>query len=160
MAARPKKPRSTSTGKSRANNDIGKHAQAEFEKVWKGLGKRAFCQRLRDAADLYGLAKGKGGVTSYVSFEQPADYVVAHDGKMHYAEVKGTTNKTGFSPSKLEKSQVKGAKQTIAAGCDYFVYILKMPEDKWYKVPAQFLLETKATRKWAELEPYAWSIPK
>jgi penicillin-binding protein-related factor A (putative recombinase) len=127
----------------------GKLSESHFLKQMEGKGKtRVF--RLRDAADLYGLNKKKVAV-----FGLPADFIVVSNGKMFFAEVKSTQNKTSFSLDCLTPSQRAACLQTVACGGDYRIYIHNMVEDVWYILTGEaYMLYKKSNLKsvkWEDL---------
>jgi penicillin-binding protein-related factor A (putative recombinase) len=133
----------------------GKPSEQIFEDYFASLGKRAYLHRLVDAAEVRGRTGKIGQVRS-----APADYIVTCDGQTFYAEVKSTIHKTRFAFSLLRTSQTAAAKQVLAAGGDYFVYIHSIVRNEWFRVPYKSLksLQPEASSiKWCDL---SWSQTK
>lgn len=136
--------------------NTGKPSEQEFETHWRRLGKRAFCFRLADAAEITGLA---GKVVA--ARAQPSDYIVTHEGLTNYAEVKSTTDPLKFPFSLLKPKQTAFATFVTAAKGEYPVYVHSLHLGRWYRVPYQLILDTrdagKASLPWTALEPYSWT---
>ena len=60
-------------------------SEYQFEQLFVPYGKTAYVQKLTDTKEVSGL---NGRPTT--APEQPADYIVTHNGDMFYAEVKGS----------------------------------------------------------------------
>jgi penicillin-binding protein-related factor A (putative recombinase) len=131
----------------------GKPSEQIFEDYFASLGKRAYLHRLVDAAEVRGRTGKVGQIRP-----APADYIVTCDGQTFYAEVKSTTHETRFSLSLLRTSQSAAAKQVLAAGGDYFVYIHSIARNEWFKAPYRSLQLLKqqgvSSVKWCDL---SWS---
>lgn len=138
------------------SKNTGKPAEADFEAHFARMGKRAFCQPLVDASDLYGANDKR--ILNVPA--QPADYVVICDGEMFYAEVKSSTDRSAFRFSLIRKTQWAAAKRTIAAGGKYYVFIKSLVLNRWYRVPALAIRTIKdsglESARWDQLHPFAW----
>jgi penicillin-binding protein-related factor A (putative recombinase) len=136
--------------------NTGTPSQSAFENIIAQLGKRAYIVRFPDAKEI----KGRTGASGY-TVDAPSDYILTINGLMEYAEVKSTVDPVSFSISKIRTSQWNAARKQLAAGGDYWFYIHSLELDRWYRVPAQYLLfyrHTKKSHKWSELEElhYRW----
>lgn len=131
--------------------NTGKPSEHEFERYLNSLGKRVFFYRFPDAAEIRGRTGAVGQARPV-----PSDYLVTHDGKTFYAEVKSTESDARFAFALLRTVQSAVAKQVLAAGGDYFVYIHALAHNRWYKVPYWLIANTKDAGKksltWEELE--------
>lgn len=136
--------------------NTGKPSETEFQNHWRRLGKRAFCFRLADAAEISGRA---GKVVA--ARAQPSDYIVTFDGVTTFAEVKSTIDPLKFPFSLLKPAQIAFATFTVAAKGEYPVYVHSLHLGRWFRVPYQLILETRAAGKaslpWTALEPYSWT---
>jgi len=135
----------------------GKPSEDDFETILDRLGKRAYCHRLVDAAEVRGR-------TGHIGFTRPApsDYIVTIDGRTDYSEVKSTLDPSAFRFALLRKKQSAAAIQIVAAGGGYFVYVHSLIQDRWFKIPYAKILETKEAGKasitWSDLKDYEWKI--
>lgn len=135
--------------------NTGTPSQSAFEAVWKRLGSRAFCYRIADAAEVKGRT-GKIGKTR----PTPSDFIVTFNGVTEYAEVKSTHNPTSFPFSNLEVGQKSAAVQILAAGGEYNVYVHRLPESIWYKIPYLLIRDSeKKSLAWTQLETNIWNPP-
>jgi penicillin-binding protein-related factor A (putative recombinase) len=133
--------------------NTGKSSEQIFEDRYASHGKRAFVHRITDSAEVRGRT---GSKTAWVR-AQPSDYLVTFDGKMEYAEVKSSLNKTSFPFGDITKIQMASAKKQRAAGGHYFFYLHSLVHNKWFRVPASVLLDAEArSLKWANLGEYEW----
>jgi penicillin-binding protein-related factor A (putative recombinase) len=134
----------------------GKPSESLFEGVWLRLGKRAYCYRIADAAEVRGRT-GKIGVTRAT----PSDYIVSFDGETIYAEVKSTQEKTSFPFSLLKKGQNAAAPQVVSAGGSYIVFVHHLITGTWYALPWQVIQAVKdlgrASIPWTELDNFKWT---
>lgn len=139
--------------------NTGKSSESFFEGIWRALGKRAFCYRIADAAEVRGRT-GNIGTTRAT----PSDYIVTSEGQTFYAEVKSTQNPTSFPFSLLKKGQQAAGPQVIAAGGSYFVFVHNLTTDTWYRVPYAVIMAVKdigrASIPWSELETLKWIPPR
>jgi len=124
---------------------------ATLEKYWR---KKVFIFRLADAAAAFGRT-GRLGLKD----KQPSDYIITENGEMYYAEMKSSTDKSRFALKNISSGQIGAAKRQIAAGGKYYFYLHQLSDDRWFKVPAQVLLDTnKSSIRWDELGSYAWEL--
>jgi hypothetical protein len=65
----------------------GKPSESDFEDILSRLGKRAYCYRIVDAAEV----RGRTGRIGFIR-PAPSDYIVTIDGQTSYSEVKSTTD--------------------------------------------------------------------
>lgn len=118
--------------------ELGKLAQDTFERVWLEVhGKSVYLHRFTDTSDI--RARYQGKTIAHLP-AQPADYHVTVGENAEYAEVKGTSNQTGFSFSALEASQLAAMKRVHTAGGHYWVYIFSLYMNLWYRIPPAFIL--------------------
>ena len=117
--------------------NTGKPSEEEFEIFWARLGKRAYVYTFVDSSRATGRNKGKGLV---MIDPQPADRLGSFDGVIHFAEVKSTALVTDrFDFKLLQRSQTSAARQVLAAGCPYFVYMHFIVTDEWFRIPYQVI---------------------
>jgi penicillin-binding protein-related factor A (putative recombinase) len=136
--------------------NTGKPSEEEFEEYFKSFGKRAYVHRFVDAAEIKGRT-GKVGEAR----PAPADYLVTVDGETFYAEVKSTEHETRFAFSLLRTVQSAIAKQVLAAGGDYCLYIHSLHLNQWFKVPySQVKSSPKKSLTWEELLPWRVTIAR
>jgi penicillin-binding protein-related factor A (putative recombinase) len=135
----------------------GKPSESDFEDILSRLGKRAYCYRIVDAAEV----RGRTGRIGFIR-PAPSDYIVTIDGQTSYSEVKSTTDTSAFRFSLLRTKQSAAAVQIVAAGGDYFVYVHSLVQNRWYRIPYQTILGVKATGKasinWSDLQGYEWKL--
>lgn len=138
--------------------NTGKPSETFFENVWQRLGKRAYCYRIADAAEVRGRT-GKIGMTRAT----PSDYIVTFAGETFYAEVKSTQEKTSFPFALLKKGQQAAGPQVIAAGGGYFVFAHNLNTDSWYRIPFAVITAVKDAGRssipWSEMETLKWTPP-
>jgi penicillin-binding protein-related factor A (putative recombinase) len=136
--------------------NTGKPSEGLFEGHWQRLGKRAYCYRVADAAEVRGRT-GRIGLTRAT----PSDYIVSTDGETFYAEVKSTQEKTSFPFSLLKKGQKSAAPQIVSAGGGYFVFVHNLTTGTWYRIPWQVIQAVKdlgrSSIPWTELENLKWT---
>ena len=133
---------------------LWKQAESDFESFMNARGKKAYVHRLTDTAQ----AKATGGKKAFV-VNQPSDYLGVLDGLTFFGEVKSSTNRTSFPYSNIKKTQLAHARRIIMAGGSYLFFIKSYALDKWYIVPAQFIINNKTSKssKWTDLAPYEWN---
>lgn len=127
------------------------------EKIWEDAhtrrGKRAFFTRLVDASEI----RGRTGKVATSARSQPSDYILTVDGVMSYAEVKSTGHKTAFPFNLLKPVQVSAAKQVIAAGGNYDVYVHSLHLDQWFRIPMNIILSADVRSfNWSDLQELEW----
>lgn len=137
--------------------NTGKPSEREFEAHFDRKGKQAFYYRIPDAAEVYGRV-GSIGLTR----PAPSDYVLVFDGVTSFAEVKSTQSKTSFPFSILRTPQSAAAKQVLAAGGTYDVYLHDLTHNHWFKIPYSHIQSVKDAGKasipWADLVSFLWEI--
>jgi len=70
--------------------NTGTDSEDDFElRIKRAYGKRAFIYRVTDSKEV----RGRSGKAAFTK-AQPSDYIVTIEGKMFYAEVKSSNNKT------------------------------------------------------------------
>ena len=136
------------------SKNTGKSTESDFEDILRSMGKKAYFHRLVDASTIHGLT-GKSGQAP----PQPSDYVAVIDGITQFAEVKSTQNISSFPFSLLRTKQSAAAKQVLAAGGDYFVYVKSIMRGKWYRLDYKRIELYKNTLdeqsiKWDEMPPW------
>ena len=128
-------------------------AEEEFVDYWKQFGKLADVFKFEDAREAMGLTSRKVFTKS-----QPSDYLVTHDGRTFFAEVKSCSSTTSFPFSNIGNSQWRRATLVTAAKGLYFFYIKSEVRQEWFSVPATFFLasekEGRKSVKWSDLNPY------
>lgn len=138
------------------SKNTGKPSEEDFEDRWARLGKAAHVHRFVDAAEVRGRT-GKTGFTR----KAPADYLLTHNGRTTYAEVKSTQDDKAFRFSLLRAGQSAAAAMVIAAGGTYEVFVHRLLTNEWFRFPYSLVAETKAAGKasipWSALQPYRWS---
>lgn len=135
----------------------GKSSEQKWEDHFNALGKVAYFYRVVDAAEV----RGRTGKIGFVR-PAPSDYVLVHEGRMSFAEVKSTQNKTSFPFSILRTTQSAVATMVIAAGGIYEVYVHNLIDDCWYRVPYQLIQSVKDSNKssipWSQLQDFKYVI--
>ena len=136
--------------------NTGKSSEEDFElKLKRAYGKLCFIHRVTDTAEV----RGRSGSKTAFTKAQPSDYLVTLKGKMHYAEVKSSNNKTSFPFSDITKQQWLTSKLQLLAKGEYIFYIQNMNTLLWYRVPAKvFHDHDKRSMKWDELNNYLWEL--
>jgi penicillin-binding protein-related factor A (putative recombinase) len=128
---------------------VWKDAEEEFETLFASYGKRAAIERLTDTA----YVRGQTGLKKTIKDAQPADYVIAVDGWMSFAEVKSTGKEPSFPFSMVSKNQWRAARKVVAAGGNYTFFIRREATGEWYCVPAIILIEHESQSiKWTEID--------
>lgn len=136
--------------------NTGKPSEDEWQQILRRFGKRVFIHRNTDAADVRGRSSSQVKATVP---SQPSDFVVVIDGDCHFAEVKSTIDQRSFKRSSIRTTQLAAARMILAAGGSYIVYVHRLATGDWYKIPiAAILADSRATFKWAELQPYKWEL--
>lgn len=109
----------------------GVAAEKAFEGYWNAVG---HLERLPDKKALMGLNKGK----RVADFAKPSDYLVSSPKhRLHYAEVKSTTHKTGFAFGKIQPKQSSSALKSASRGDGSFIfYIFSYETSQWYMMDA------------------------
>ncbi len=137
--------------------NTGKPSEQKWEDHFTGLGKVAYYYRVVDAAEV----RGRTGKIGFIR-PAPSDYVLVHQGRMSFAEVKSTQEKTSFPFSLLRTVQSGIAKMVIAAGGIYEVYVHNLITDTWYKIPYEVIQSTKDSGKasipWSNLQDFKYAI--
>lgn len=109
--------------------------------------------RNRDKKDLVGLNKGR----KVAAFALPADYTVARQGQLFFAEVKSTSDERRFSYSQIEPGQRAAALMCAACDTPYWFFIHSLHLDKWFQLSGkQLSMDIKAgkkSRSFDELDP-------
>ena len=126
-------------------------AEDEFDHHWSVKGKSAYVFKFPDAAEIYGRVKVIGK-----SRAMPSDRIVTHNGETYYAEVKSTSDPDRFKQSLLRKTQSAMARQIIAAGGKYLVYVKSLVLGRWFVMPYA-VASARPSYLWTELEPYSWT---
>lgn len=122
-------------------------------------GKSVFVERISDTRDVKGRSGGAGSQRAV-----PSDFLVTYNGKMFYAEVKSTHNKTSYPFADIRASQWRAALRQIAAKGEYWFFIKNCVTKKWYIVPAEIMLALREGKRksveWETLEDYKHDSPK
>lgn len=131
----------------------GKPSEHIFENKISAHGKNGYFYRIPDAAEV----RGRTGRIGYIR-KTPSDYIVTLYGETFYAEIKSTVNPKFFAKSFLKIGQKNAARQVLAAGGQYLIFIHSLATQEWYRVPANVLIETpKTTFSWTELQHFKWA---
>jgi len=135
--------------------NTGTDSEDDFElRIKRAYGKRAFIYRVTDSKEV----RGRSGKAAFTK-AQPSDYIVTIEGKMFYAEVKSSNNKTSFPFSQISSTQMGSSRRQQMAGGEYYFFLHNVNTDKWYKVPAlAFHGHDKKSFKWEDLTNYEWKI--
>lgn len=137
--------------------NTGKSSEQKWEDHFTALGKSAYFYRVVDAAEV----RGRTGKIGFIR-PAPSDYVLVHQGRMSFAEVKSTQNKTSFPFSILRTVQSAIAKMVLAAGGSYDVYVHQMIGDQWFKIPYEVIQSVKDSGKssipWVQLQDFKYGI--
>jgi penicillin-binding protein-related factor A (putative recombinase) len=124
---------------------------AEAEYVSKFVPKGALLHRFVDTK----AARNKVSA-------QPADFLVAHGGRMWFAEVKSTHEKVSFPFSALQRSQRQTLTLSVKHGVEYLVYVKREGTGQWYRIPATLIIATidkgKQSLRWDELENHICQV--
>lgn len=132
--------------------NTGKPTESDFERVLTRLGKRAYFKRLVDAAEVYARVGRRGFTTS-----QPSDYIVTLDGQTFFAEVKSTVDPVSLKPSLLKSGQIAHARQIVAAGGSYLIFVQALSTKEWFCFP--FNAFPTSSTPWKELSKFKWHLP-
>jgi penicillin-binding protein-related factor A (putative recombinase) len=137
--------------------NTGKSSEQKWEDHFTALGKTAFFYRVVDAAEV----RGRTGKIGFVR-PAPSDYILVHQGRTSFAEVKSTQNATSFPFSLLRRTQSAIAVQVVSAGGNYDIYAHNLVTDVWYKFPYQLVTETKRAGKasipWSQLQDFTYAL--
>lgn len=118
---------------------------AEAEYVSKFVPKGALLHRFVDTK----AARNKVSA-------QPADFLVAHNGRMWFSEVKSCHEEVSFPFSALQRSQMQTISLSVKNSIDYRVYVKNENTEEWYLIPGTLIIDTlNAGRKsirWLDLE--------
>lgn len=126
----------------------GKGFEKQFEALFLPYGKLAYLHRFDDTADL----RGRNNGMALIAKEQPSDYLVTVDGETAYAEVKSTEDPSRFKKSMIRTGQITAARKQCAAGGKYWVFVHSNVLRQWFKIPAEFILQSsQASWLWEEL---------
>lgn len=133
-------------------------AEEDYKESFKKFGKKAFVYQFHDTRE----AMGSTGSKRVFTQSRPSDFLITHDGVTFYAEVKSCATPTSFSFSNIRPDQWMYATLTAAAKGLYFFILKSEALDKWYKVPAPFLISLKDDNiksvKWENLNAYEFNI--
>lgn len=113
--------------------NTGKESEAIFEAVLTELG--AFVNRISDAFE----ERTKRRLTT----RKPSDFIVTHQGKTWYAEVKSISEKDRFSFSAIQPEQFRVASNVRRTGGEYIFYLHFIAFNRWFKVPAERILNSE-----------------
>lgn len=133
---------------------LWRQAEEEFESFFPG--KRSFVYAFEDTRE----AQKTGGSRRIFTKARPSDYLVTHEGVTFFAEVKLTEDPVRFSfGSAIRKEQWASAVRATMAGGDYFFFVKSHAHQKWYRIPATFLIhlfDTQKSLKWEEISCYEY----
>jgi hypothetical protein len=100
--------------------------------------------RARDKKDLMGINRGR----KVAAFPLPADFTVAKQGQLFFAEVKSTSDPDRFNYSQIEPGQRSAAIISAGCGSPYWFFIFSMVTRQWFQLSAeQFASDIKAGKK-------------
>lgn len=118
---------------------------AEAEYVSKFVPKGALLHRFVDTK----AARNKVSA-------QPADFLVAHNGRIWFAEVKSCHEKVSFPFSALQRSQMQTISLSVKNSVDYRVYVRNENTEEWYLIPGNLIIDTlnagRKSLRWLDLE--------
>ena len=121
----------------------GTEAQSIFE-ARMAAQSQTHVWRARDKKDLMGINRGR----KVAAFPLPADYTVARQGVLFFAEVKSTSDPDRFSYSQLEPGQRSAAVISAACGTPYWIFIYSMLTRRWFQLSGeQYAADIKAGKK-------------
>lgn len=136
---------------------IWKKTQDEFaSRLEKAYGKRVFIQRFSDTA----VVKALVGKKAFLP-RQPADFHIILDGDSFYAEVKSSQNDHSFPLSSIQTHQLGVARRVTAAGGRYYFFVKSESLNRWFRLPACFILDALSERKslpWGAMESYQYAF--
>jgi penicillin-binding protein-related factor A (putative recombinase) len=128
-------------------------SEKKFEELFGPYGKRALLHKLTDTGEVNGGRAKSAPIIKVKS--QPSDYVVTFDGTMFYAEIKSSESTTSFPFGNIRDCQMVASKRQLAAGGQYFFFILRTKVGTWFRVPANVIHNwPRQSMTWAELEHY------
>lgn len=118
---------------------------AEAEYVSKFVPKGALLHRFVDTK----AARNKVSA-------QPADFLVAHNGRIWFAEVKSCHEEVSFPFSALQRSQMQTISLSVKNSVDYRVYVKNENTEEWYRIPGNLIIDTlnagRKSLRWLDLE--------
>lgn len=118
---------------------------AEAEYVSKFVPKGALLHRFVDTK----AARNKVSA-------QPADFLVAHNGRIWFAEVKSCHEEVSFPFSALQRSQMQTISLSVKNSVDYRVYVKNENTKEWYLIPGTLVIDTlnagRKSLRWLDLE--------
>lgn len=118
---------------------------AEAEYVSKFVPKGALLHRFVDTK----AARNKVSA-------QPSDFLVAHNGRIWFAEVKSCHEATSFPFSALQRSQMQTISLSVKNGTEYRVYVKNENTEEWYLIPGNLIIDTlnagRKSLRWLDLE--------
>lgn len=135
-------------------------AEREFQDRLRDTHRLFLCNRLPDTSDVRAGGRNKAGHLE----SQPGDFIVhLSDAPLFIAEVKGTTNATGFSftGSHLRPKQLTWIKHIADFGYaqSYYVILRSFATNEWFKIPATAMPRFLGrTVKFADLQEFTWTI--
>ena len=88
--------------------------------------------RARDKKDLMGINRGR----KVAAFPLPADFTVAKQGVLFFAEVKSCSGER-FPYAQIEPGQRSAASISAACGSPYWFFIFNMNTRQWYQLSAR-----------------------
>lgn len=113
--------------------NTGKSSEDIFEANVEAQG--GFADRL---SDLFDAVKQR-----MVTTRKPSDFIVTVQGETWYAEVKSISEKDRFSFQSIQPSQWRSATRVTRAGGKYFFFLHFIAFNRWFKVPAEVLLNSE-----------------
>lgn len=125
-------------------HQIKELAEKRFEESVEKLGKLAYLHRLFDTSDIRAASRREAQKSFAHLPKNPSDYIVTFNGKMFYAEVKGTDTDS-FRLTRIEQSQLAGMIRQTAAGGEYFIFVYQVTTNEWFRLPAKLILEIHKT---------------
>ena len=129
----------------------GTEFQREFEARWdRNFGKRGWCIRFTDSADLYGRNNNRVVNTDTA----PADFLAGQHGWIGLVECKATTG--NFTRSMIRRPQIIAATRSVAAGTPYYFAVKNMNTKKVYFVPASYVMNQGNKLDWSSLSRFQW----
>ena len=132
-------------------HQIKELAEKRFEAHAAMCGVDAYLHRLFDTSDIRAASRRDAQKTFAHLPKNPADYVVTINGRMFYAEVKGTDTES-FRLTRIEQSQLAGMIRQHAADGEYFVFIHQVTDNEWFRIPGEFFVDNHNGPKVATLK--------
>ena len=121
-------------------HQIKELAENRFEEcLAKNYGINGHLHRLFDTSDIRAASRYEAQKSFAHLPKNPADFVVTLNGRMFYAEVKGTDTES-FRLNRIEHSQLAGMIKQHAAEGEYWLFIHQVTNNEWFRMPGSFFV--------------------